>query len=127
VLTVAEASAASQSGARAAGCAARRRRAREAHYYVPARKRLRAAVLRRPAKGREQHLLALAMLLHLIDHLPEGREPVAYVAFARAYQIGALRWAAAQLERGWIGCTATDCTDPDHVTLIDQPVEVAEG
>jgi hypothetical protein len=90
-----------------------------------ARKRLRAAVLCLPAKGREQHLSALAMLLHLIDHLPEGREPVAYVAFARAYQIAALRWAAAQLERGWIGCTAADCTDPDHVTLIDQPVEVA--
>jgi hypothetical protein len=91
-----------------------------------ARTRLRAAVLRVPVKDREQHLSALAMLLHLIEHVPEDREPVAYVAGARAYQIRALRWAAAQLERGWIECTAADCTDPDHVTLVDCALEVED-
>jgi hypothetical protein len=75
---------------------------------------------------REEHRTALGLLLHLLDHVPEHREPVAYVAGARAYRVRALRWAAAQLDRGWHECPAADCTDPDHVTLIDRAIQGEE-
>jgi hypothetical protein len=86
------------------------------------RARLRAAVLKVPRQQREAHLTALGCLLHLIDHCPEGQEPRAFVAGQRAYQLPALRWAAAQLDRRWIECLAPDCTEPDHVTLISAPL-----
>jgi len=86
------------------------------------RRRFRAAVLALPACEREHHLAALAGLLHLLEHCAEGREPRGFVAGHRAYRLPALRWAAELLEHAWIECTAHDCTEPDHVSLITQPL-----
>ena len=91
------------------------------------RARLREAVLVFPEREREQHLAALAALLHLLEHVSEGREPRAFVAGARAYQLPLLRWAANLLERPWVQCPAVDCTNPDHVTLTSEPVDVPAG
>src|SRR5262249_28050013 len=86
------------------------------------RERLRAAILALPKRQREAHLHALAGLLHLLEHCTEDRVPVAFVAGRRAYRVPALRWAAAQLERPWIECRASDCMEPDHVTLTSAPL-----
>jgi len=81
-----------------------------------------AAVLAVPVRQREQHLAALAALLHLLEHCVEGCEPQGFVAGQRAYRLPALRWAAELLERPWIECTAPACTEPGHVTLLNEPI-----
>jgi len=86
------------------------------------RRRLRAAVLALDDDQREQHLGALAALLHLLDHCVEGREPRGFVAGSRAFRLPALRWAAALLGHVWVECRAADCTEPDHVSLLSAPV-----
>lgn len=91
------------------------------------RERLRAAVLALPKRKREVHLQALAGLLHLLEHCTEDREPVTFIAGRRAYQLPALQWAAAQLQRPWIECTASDCVEPDHVTLTSAPLAAGAG
>ena len=91
------------------------------------RRQLRAAVLALPACEREHHLAALAGLLHLLDHCAEGREPVAFVAGRCAFQLAALRWATELVEHPWRECDAPDCSQPNHVSLISVPIEVAAG
>jgi hypothetical protein len=80
-----------------------------------------AAVLAAPERKRAQHFDALSGLLHLLGHCC-GCEPRGFVAGHRAYRLPALRWAAELLERPWIECTAPDCTDPGHVTLLNEPI-----
>jgi hypothetical protein len=89
------------------------------------RQRLRAAVLALDVDQREQHLGALAALLHLLDHCVEGRAPRGFVAGSRAVRVPALRWAAALLGHSLVECTAADCTEPDHVSLITEPLRAA--
>jgi hypothetical protein len=89
--------------------------------------RLRAAILALDGDQRERHLAALAALLHLVDHCAEGREPRGFVAGSRAYRLPALRWAAALLGHPWVECTATDCGEPDHVSLLSAPVQLRTG
>jgi hypothetical protein len=91
------------------------------------RRRVRAAVLAVSMRQREQHLAALAGLLHLVEHCPEGREPRGFVAGHRAYRLPELRWAAELLEHPWIECTALDCKEPLHVTLRSAPLEASAG
>jgi hypothetical protein len=90
------------------------------------RARLRAAVLALPVAQREVHLQALSGLLHLLEHCTEGRVPDAFVAGRRAYAVPALQWAAALLERPWRACAASDCEDPDHVTLTSTSLTAEE-
>jgi hypothetical protein len=84
------------------------------------RRRLDAAVQAIPDRQRKQHLTWFAFLLHLVEHCTEGREPYGFVAGYRAYRSPGLRWAAELLERPLAECP--ECADPDHVTLITQPV-----
>jgi hypothetical protein len=86
------------------------------------RRRLRAAVLALPVEDREKHLTALAGLLHLLEHVAEGRAPRGFVAGARAYQAVPLRWAAGLLGHSFTPCRARDCPEPEHVTLISDPI-----
>jgi len=90
-------------------------------------RRVRAAVLALPERERQEHLAALGCLLHLLEHCVEGREPRGFVAGHQAYRLPALRWAAGLLDHAWIECTAPDCTEPNHVTLISAPIDASAG
>jgi hypothetical protein len=89
--------------------------------------RVRAAVLALPERERPPHLAALWCLLLLLEHCVDCREPRGFVAGSRAYRVPALCWAAQLLEHAWIECTAPDCTEPNHVTLISEPIDASAG
>jgi hypothetical protein len=78
-------------------------------------------------RQRDQHLAALAGALHLLEHRPEGGEPRGFVAGHWAFRFLTLRWAAELLEHPWVGCTAPDCEQPDHVSLISALIETSTG
>jgi hypothetical protein len=86
------------------------------------RRRLRGAVLALPMSQRERHLSALACLLHLLDHVPEGRQPVRVVLGRDVDRIPELRWAAEQLGQPIAACVDPACTDATHVTMETTPL-----
>jgi hypothetical protein len=88
---------------------------------------LRHAGLAINVRQRDRHLAALSGLLHLLEYCPEGREPRAFVAGHRAFRFPTLRWAAELLDHRCVECTAPDCADPLHVTLLSAPIEASAG
>ena len=83
------------------------------------RARIRAALFALPAAEREWHRLAVAALLHLVEHCKEGREPHVFVAGRRAY--AAVRWAGELFGHTVVPCTP-DCIEPGHVTMRTRPI-----
>jgi hypothetical protein len=90
------------------------------------RARIHAAVRALPAAEQQSHGTAVAMLLHLLlRHTPEGHEPLGFVAGRRACITPAVLWAAGLLNYPVTPCTS-DCSEPDHVTLITSPIDGGE-
>src|SRR5262245_3099652 len=75
---------------------------------------------RDPVANRRR-MAAVVMLHHLVDHVPEGRQPCCFSAGARAYQDPAIWWAAAQLRYALYPCLVPGCSQVDHVTIHSRP------
>lgn len=69
-----------------------------------------------------KRLNALWWMQHLIEHVCEDREPVAFVLGRDVAQLDELRWAAEQLGYDVQLCGDPACRDPHHVTLVTRPI-----